>query len=107
MLGHEAALHYAQEGNHFESRCVLSIACRRSSVVQSRLGGAFISGMSGGADREREREWFKQQLQEFVAAVAPVWKLIPLDLSAHAVAHHQLHQRADVPGEGAAPSGAA
>src|SRR5580704_1367134 len=47
MLGHEAALHYAHEGNHFESRCVLSIACRRSSMVQSRLGGAFISGMLG------------------------------------------------------------
>jgi type IV secretion system protein VirB4 len=82
MLGHEAALHYAHEGNHFESRCVLSIACRRSSMVQSRLGGAFISGMLGDG-AEREREWLKQQLQEFVAAVAPVWKLIPLDLSPH------------------------
>jgi type IV secretion/conjugal transfer VirB4 family ATPase len=82
MLGHEAALYYAQEGNHFDSRCVLSIACRRSSLVQSRLGDAFISGMSGGVNREREREWCKQQLQEFVAAVAPIWKLIPLDLSA-------------------------
>ncbi len=83
MLGHEAALHYAREGNHFESRCILSIACRRASVVQSRLGGAFISGMSVGADREREREWLKQQLQEFVAAVAPVWKLTPLEVSPH------------------------
>ena len=82
MIGHEAALHYAQEGNHFETRCVLTIACRRTSPVQTRLGGAFISGAPDGGDREREREWFKQQLQEFVDAISPVWKLAPLDLSA-------------------------
>jgi type IV secretion system protein TrbE len=81
MMGHEAALHYAQEGNHFESRCVITIACRRISVVETKLGGTFISGGTG-ADREREREWFKQQLQEFVDAISPVWKLVPLDLSA-------------------------
>ena len=81
MIGHEAALHYAQEGNHYETRCVLTIACRRTSAVETRLGGTFISG-AGGADREREREWFKQQLQEFVDAISPVWKLTPLDLSA-------------------------
>jgi hypothetical protein len=81
MMGHEAALHYAHEGNHFETRCVITIACRRTSAVEIRLGGAFISG-SGSAEREREREWFKQQLQEFVDAISPVWKLVPLDLSA-------------------------
>jgi len=81
MLGHEAALHYAQEGNHYETRCVFTIACRRSSAIETKLGGAFISG-SGSADREREREWFKQQLQEFADAISPVWKLVPLDLPA-------------------------
>ncbi len=61
-------------------------ACSPSPAAEPRpsrpgLGGAFISG-AGSADREREREWFKQQLQEFVDAISPVWKLTPLDLSA-------------------------
>jgi type IV secretion/conjugal transfer VirB4 family ATPase len=82
MLGHEAALHYAQEGNHYETRCVLSIAYRRTSAVQTRLGSAFLSGVANDGEREREREWFRQQLQEFADAISPVWKLAPLDLSA-------------------------
>jgi len=78
MLGHETALHYAQEGNHFESQCVVSIACRRPPLVQSKFGSAFVSGRPDSAGREREREWYQQQLQEFRDAAAPVWKLDPL-----------------------------
>jgi type IV secretion system protein VirB4 len=81
MIGHEGALHYAQEGRHYESRTVFSIACRKISEAQSKLGGVFISGASG-RDRDRERDWFKQQLQEFADAMSPVWKLMPLDMSA-------------------------
>src|SRR5260370_8919193 len=81
MIGHEGALHYAQEGRHYESRTVFSLACRKISEAQSKLAGVFASG-AGGRDRDREREWFKQQLQEFADAMSPVWKLMPLDLSA-------------------------
>src|SRR6266852_4472861 len=47
MIGHEGALHYAQEGRHYESRTVFSIACRKISEAQSKLGGVFISGAGG------------------------------------------------------------
>src|ERR1700677_1902793 len=43
MLDHEAALHYAQAGKHLETKTVLSIACRRGSALQSKLGDTFIS----------------------------------------------------------------
>ena len=82
MLGHEAAVHFAQEGNHYETRCVLTIACRRTSAVQTRFGNAFLADVAPDAERDREREWFQQQLQEFADAISPVWKLVPLDMSA-------------------------
>jgi len=80
MIDHEGALHYAQEGRHYETRTVLSIAWRRPSHTQSRVGRAFVSGVSKETDRERQREWFKQQLQEFADAISPVWKLVPLGM---------------------------
>ena len=98
---------YAQEGNHYETRCVLSIACRRTSAVQTRFGNALLADVAPDAERDREREWFQQQLQEFADAISPVWKLVPLDSVGAALAHHELYQRADVPGAGAAASGAA
>ena len=78
MIDHEGALHYAQEGRHHESRTVLTIAWRRPSEMQSRVGRAFVTGVAKDSDRSREREWFKQQLQEFTDAISPVWKLVPL-----------------------------
>jgi len=80
MIDHEGALHYAQEGRHYETRTVLSMACRRPSEVQSRVGRAFVSGLPKDADRQRQREWFRQQLQEFADAISPVWKLAPLKM---------------------------
>ena len=83
MLDHEAALHYAQVGQHLETKTVLSIACRRASGVQSRFGDALISDVPNNSDRQREREWFDQQIQEFRDAAAPVLNLDPLGQSPH------------------------
>ena len=78
MIGREDELHYAQEGRHYESTTVFSIACRRLSETRSRLGGVFVSGV--GEDREREREWYKQQLQDFADAMSPAVRLRPLSM---------------------------
>jgi type IV secretion system protein VirB4 len=82
LIEHESALHYAEEGRHYESRTVLSIACRRSSELQSRVGRAFISGAPTGDDaaQERERDWLRQQLEELRAAMHPVAPVEPLPL---------------------------
>ncbi len=80
MIDHEGALHYAQEGRHYETKTVLTIAWRRPSDTQSRVGRAFVSGVAKDGDRQRKREWFKQQLLEFSDAISPVWKLVPLAL---------------------------
>src|SRR5580700_2954972 len=79
MIGHEGAIHYAQEGRHFEGRTVLAIACKKISEAQSRLGNVFVTGAIE-QDRDREREWFNQQLQDFVDAMTPVWKLTRLGM---------------------------
>jgi type IV secretion system protein TrbE len=78
LIGHEGDLLYAQEGRHFESTTVLSIACRRLSETQARLGGVFVSGVA--EDRGREREWYKQQLQDLADAMSPALKLRPLNM---------------------------
>ena len=44
MIDHEAALHYAQEGKHHESRTLMAVAWRAPSTAQGRLGQAFVSG---------------------------------------------------------------
>jgi type IV secretion system protein TrbE len=79
MIGHEGAIHYAQEGRHYEGRTVLTIACKKTSEAQSRLGNVFVTGAIE-QDRDREREWFNQQLQDFVDAMTPVWKLTRLGM---------------------------
>src|ERR1700733_3200303 len=79
MIGHEGAIHYAQEGLHYESRTVLTIACKKTSETQSRLGNVFVTGAIE-QDRDREREWFNQQLRDFVDAMSPVWKLTRLGM---------------------------
>lgn len=83
MIDHEAALHYAEEGRHFESQTIITIAWRAPSPRQGRVGRAFISGQRGKqTSRDREREWFEQQMEEFIAAMKPVWKLTRLDVDA-------------------------
>jgi type IV secretion system protein VirB4 len=82
MIDHEGALLYAQEGRHYESRTILSIAWRPPSDAQSRVGRAFVSGVPTESHRDRQREWFNQQLHEFADAIHPVWKLAPQPLDA-------------------------
>jgi type IV secretion/conjugal transfer VirB4 family ATPase len=81
-LDHERALHYAAEGRHFETRCVLTVTWRPPSDAQTKMAGLFLSGAPRRIDHRRQVEWFKQQLREFADAIAPVWKLTPLDLPA-------------------------
>lgn len=80
LIDHEGALHYAQKGRHFETRTILSLAWRRPSEIQGRVGRAFLSGLPKDADRQRHREYFQQQLIEFADAISPVWQLIPLEM---------------------------
>ena len=80
MIDHEGALHYAQEGRHHESRTVLSVAWRRPSEAQNRVGRAFVTGAARDGDHQREREWLKQQLQQFTDAMNPVCRLTPIPL---------------------------
>ena len=72
MIDHEGALHYAQEGRHHESRTVITIAWRPPSAMESRAGRLFVSDEPSASNRQRQREWFQQQLQEFIAAISPV-----------------------------------
>ena len=81
MIDHEGALHYAQEGRHHESRTVITIAWRPPSAMESRAARMFVSDEPSASERQRQRKWFQQQLQEFMAAISPVWKLVPLAMS--------------------------
>jgi type IV secretion/conjugal transfer VirB4 family ATPase len=81
MIDHEGALHYAQEGRHHESRTVLSIAWRRPSEAQNRVGRAFVTGAARDGGHQRAREWLKQQLQQFTDAMNPVCRLTPIPLA--------------------------
>ena len=107
MLGHEAALHYAHEGNHFESRCVLSYRLPPivGGPVPARRGVHF---RHVGRRRARARARMAQATAPGICRRrGPGMEADPARSVGASVAHHQLHQRADVPGEGASPSGAA
>jgi type IV secretion system protein TrbE len=82
MVGYEGALHYAQEDRHFESRTVITIAGKAAETeMQSRLQGIFVTGNVSEDQIGRERQWFHQQIQEFVDAMNPVCKLTAIDMS--------------------------
>ena len=70
------------EGQHFETRCVLTITYRPPADAQTRIAGVFLSGTPKRADWRRQLEWFKQRLREFDDAISPVWKLTPLEMPA-------------------------
>ena len=80
MIDHEAALHYAQEGKHHESRTLMAVAWRAPSTAQRHLGRAFVSGLPAMAERERQREYLDQRMADLVSAMAPVWTLIPRNI---------------------------
>ncbi len=81
-LDHECALHYASEGRHFETKCVLTVTYRPPSDAQTRMVGLIMSGAPKRIDWRRQLEWFKERLREFADAMSPVLKLMPLDLPA-------------------------
>ena len=81
-LDREREIQYSAEGQHFETRCVLTITYRPPADAQTRIAGVFLSGAPERADWRRQLDWFKQRLREFEDAISPVWKLTPLDMPA-------------------------
>ena len=43
-LDREREVHYSEEGQHFETRCVLTITYRPPADVQTKIAGMFLSG---------------------------------------------------------------
>src|SRR6266849_4067029 len=81
-LDREREIQYSAEGEHFETRCILTITYRPPADVQTRIAGVFLSGAPKRSDWRRQLDWFKQRLREFGDAISPVRKLTPLDLPA-------------------------
>ncbi len=78
----ERGIQYSAEGQHFETRCVLTITYRPPTDSQTLIAGIFLSGGPKRTHWRRQLDWFKQKLREFEDAISPVWKLAPLDLEA-------------------------
>lgn len=81
-LDREREIQYSAEGQHFETRCVLTITYRPPGDAQTRIAGVFISGAPKHTHWRRQLIWFKQKLREFEDAISPVWKLTTLDMPA-------------------------
>jgi len=79
-LDREREIQYSAEGQHFETKCVLTITYRPPADVQTRIAGVFMSGAPKRTNWRRQLDWFKQRLREFTDAISPVWKLSPLDM---------------------------
>jgi type IV secretion system protein TrbE len=82
MLDREREVHYSAEGQHFETRCVLTITYRPPADVQTRIAAVFLSGAPKQVNWQRQLEGFKQRLREFADAIGSVWKLTPLEMPA-------------------------
>src|SRR5438105_10953546 len=80
MLDREREVHYSAEGNHFETKCILTITYRPPADIQTRMAGLFLSGSPQPSDWRRQLGWFQQRLREFADAISPIWKLTALDL---------------------------
>ena len=64
-LDREREVQYSAEGEHFETRCVLTITYRPPPDSQTRMASVFLSGAPKRADWQRQLDWFKQKLREF------------------------------------------
>src|SRR5690348_14327641 len=80
MMDHEAALHYAQEGNHHESHTITTVTWKPPSASQNRFERTFVSGASAKVERQRHREYLDSRMTDLVSAMAPVWSMQPLGL---------------------------
>jgi len=78
----EREVQYSTEGQHFETRCVLTITYRPPPDVQARAAGIFVSGTPQRSHWRRQLAWFRQKLREFEDAISPVWKLTSLEMDA-------------------------
>jgi type IV secretion system protein TrbE len=79
-LDREREIQYSAEGQHFETRCVLTITYRPPGDAQTRIGNVFLSGTAKRSDWRRQLSWFEQKLREFEDAISPVWKLTALEM---------------------------
>ena len=95
-LDREREIQYSAEGQHFETRCVLTITYRPPADAQTRIAGVFLSGAPKHTHWRRQLNWFKQKLREFEDAISPVWKLTALRYACPAFPSGELHQRAHV-----------
>ena len=76
-MDRERELQYSAEGQHFETRCVLTITYRPPADVQTKIAGVFLSGAPSRTDWSRHLDWFKQRLREFGDAFAHAATLAP------------------------------
>jgi type IV secretory pathway TrbD component len=77
-LDREREIQYSAEGQHFETRCVLTITYRPPADAQTRIAGVFLSGAPNDTHWRRQHNRFKQKLREFEDAISPVRKLTAL-----------------------------
>ena len=97
-LDREREIQYSAEGQHFETRCVLTITYRPPPDAQTRMAGVFLSGTPTRTDWRRQLDWFKQRLREFEDAISPGLETDCAGYARTAVASCKLHQRTDVRG---------
>src|SRR5579863_4265916 len=81
-LDREREVQYSAEGQHFETRCVLTITYRPPADAQTRIAGMFLSDAPRHVHWRRQLNWFRQKLREFEDAISPVWKLTALQMPA-------------------------
>jgi type IV secretion/conjugal transfer VirB4 family ATPase len=81
MIDQERAIQYSAEGQHFETKCVLTITYRPPADVETKIASVFLSGAPKRINWDRQLEWFSQRLRDFIDAISPVWKLTPLDMA--------------------------
>jgi type IV secretion system protein VirB4 len=81
-LDREREIQYSAEGQHFETRCILTITYRPPADAQTRIAGVFLTGTPRRTDWRRQLDWFKQRLREFEDAISSVWKLTSLNMPA-------------------------
>src|SRR5271165_21780 len=74
-LDREREIQYSAEGQHFETRCVLTITYRPPADARTRIAGVFLSGTPNRTHWRRQLNWFKQKLREFEDAISSVWRL--------------------------------
>jgi type IV secretory pathway VirB4 component len=79
-LDREREIQYSTEGQHLETRCIMTITYRPPGDNETRVTRLLFTGKHDRSDRRRLVKWFKQKLRECEDAIGPVWKLTALGL---------------------------